>query len=368
MAIWDFIRGEFIDIIEWIDNSSDTMVWRFPRQDNEIKNGAKLIVRESQVAVFFNEGQFADVYQAGTHTLYTENMPILSKLKGWKHGFESPFKAEVYFVSTKIFTNRKWGTKNPIMMRDAEFGAVRIRAFGSYSLKVFEPLTFMREIVGTDGKFTSDEITEQLRNLVVSRFTDAVAESKIPVLDMAANYDEFAYKIKDRMILDFNAYGLELTQLIIENISLPPEVEAMLDKKTSMGILGNLDNYAKFQAANAIEEAAKNPNSGMGQGIGIGAGIGMANQMANQFGQTQNPQQPQNTPPPPPPQVLFHVSVNGQQQGPFDLPTLQQMAQNGQLTRQSYVWKQGMAAWASAENVPETANLFMNMPPPLPPI
>jgi membrane protease subunit (stomatin/prohibitin family) len=190
MGLFNKLKGEFIDVIEWTDSSSDTMVYRFERYGNEIKNGAKLTVRESQAAVFINEGQLADVFKPGMYDLTTANLPVLSTLKGWKHGFESPFKAEVYFVNTKRFTDLKWGTQNPIMLRDKEFGPVRLRAFGSYSIRVTDPAVFLKEIVGTDDDFNKDEVTGQLRNIVVSRFSDALGESGIAVLDLASNYNE----------------------------------------------------------------------------------------------------------------------------------------------------------------------------------
>ncbi|MGL5891630.1 MAG: SPFH domain-containing protein, partial [Bacteroidia bacterium] len=271
MGLFDKLKGEFIDIIEWTDSSNDTIVWRFPRHQNEIKNGAKLTVRESQVAVFVNEGQIADAFMPGMYELTTQNMPILSTLKGWKYGFNSPFKAEVYFVSMRQFTNLKWGTKNPIMVRDAEFGPLRIRAFGTYAMRVKEPKVFLKEIAGTDHEFTTEEINEQLRNIVVTRFSDAVASSKIPVLDMAANYDEFSKLIHEKINPEFNEIGIDLTKMLIENISLPEEVEKVLDKRTSMGIVGNLGAYTQFQAANAMEQAAQNPNGGLaGAGVGMG--------------------------------------------------------------------------------------------------
>ena len=217
MGLWDKLGQEFIDIIEWLDPSRDTMVWRYPRYDNEIKNGAKLVVRESQIAVFVNEGEIADVFDPGTHELRTANLPILGKLKGWKYGFESPFKAEVYFVNTRRFVDQKWGTKNPIMLRDQEFGPVRLRAFGTYAFKVNDPSAFLKEVVGTDGEFTTDEITDQLRNIIVSRFADATGESKIPVLDMAANYNELGDVLLDAIKDDMTQYGLELTKMLVEN-------------------------------------------------------------------------------------------------------------------------------------------------------
>ena len=203
MGLFDKLKGEFVDIIEWTDSSNDTMVWRFPRYQNEIKMGAKLTVRESQVAVFVNEGKMADEYKPGMYELQTQNMPIMTTLRGWKFGFNSPFKAEVYFVNTKQFTNQKWGTKNPIMLRDAEFGPIRIRAFGSYAIRIINASLFLKEIAGTDQHFTTEEVTEQLRNMVITRFTDAIAESKIPVLDMASNYDEMSKLVGEKINPEF---------------------------------------------------------------------------------------------------------------------------------------------------------------------
>lgn len=368
MGIFDKIRGEFVDIIEWTDDSNDTMVYRFERLDNEIKMGAKLTVREGQVAVFINKGQLNDVFEPGMYTLSTDNMPIMSTLMGWKHGFHSPFKAEVYFVSTRRFTDLKWGTKHPIMLRDAEFGPIRIRAFGSYVIKVSDATKFIREIVGTDGHFTKDEITDQLRNLIVSRFADIIGESKIPVLDMAANYDELGEFITKRINDDFTAYGLDIMKMLVENISLPKTVEEALDKRSSMGVIGNLNQYTQFQTANAMEEAAKNPGGMAAGGMGMGMGFAMANQMGSAMpaGQQSQHGSPQ-APPPIPQAVAFHVAVNGQQSGPFDMATLTQHVQSGKLTAETLVWKQGMAQWTAAGQVFELSNLFGAIPPPLPP-
>lgn len=369
MGLWDKLKAEFIDIIDWTDNSSDTIIYKFPRFQNEIKMGAQLTVRESQVAVFMNEGQIADVFQPGMYTLSTQNMPILSTLKGWKFGFNSPFKADVFFVSTKQFTNQKWGTKNPIMLRDAEFGPIRLRAFGSYAFKVNDAAVFLKEIAGTNSEFTVDEINEQLRNIAVSRGMDALAESKIPVLDLSSNTDEVSKVIQDKIKPEFNEIGLDLTKFLIENVSLPPEVEAALDKRSSMGIIGNLGAYTQFQAANAMEEAAKNPAGGMmGAGLGAGMGMGMMGQMGNAF---QNQQFNGNTganTPPPPPIVQFFVAVNGAQTGPFNMQQLQEMAISGQFNRQSLVWKQGMTGWLAAETQAELASVFGSVPPPPPPV
>ena len=373
------LMGELIDIIQWLDSSRDTMVYRFERYGNEIKMNAKLVVREGQAAVFINEGQLADVFGPGTYTLDTRNMPILSTLKGWKYGFNSPFKAEVYFVNTRRFSDQKWGTKNPIMLRDAEFGPVRIRAFGTYEIKVEDPSRFIREVVGTDGHFTTEGITDQLRNLIVSRFTDIIGESKIPVLDMAANYDELGEFITQRIHDDFEGYGIDITKMLVENISLPPAVEEALDKRSSMGIIGNLGQYTQFQAANAMQTAAANPGMA-GGGMGMGMGFAMANQMAQamapQYQQQphqpyphqQHPQHvPPAAPPPPPPQKTYHVARDGQQSGPFDTGAIRQQVMRGEFTRDTLVWTDGMAGWTKAGDVPELAGLFGSTPPPLPP-
>jgi membrane protease subunit (stomatin/prohibitin family) len=367
MGLWDKIKGEFIDIIDWTDSSNDTIIYKFPRFQNEIKMGAKLTVRESQVAVFMNEGQIADVYQPGMYELSTQNMPILSTLKGWKYGFNSPFKVDVFFVSTKQFTNQKWGTKNPIMLRDAEFGPIRLRAFGSYAFKVSDAAVFLKEIAATDTQFTVEEINEQLRNIAVSRGMDALAESKIPVLDISSNTDEVSKVITDKIKPEFTEIGLSLTKFLIENVSLPPEVEAALDKRSSMGIIGNLGAYTQFQAANAMEDAAKNPNGGlMGAGMGAGMGFGMMNQMGNAFQNQQfNGNTGQNTPPPPPITQYF-VAVNGAQTGPFNIQQLQAMAASGQFNKQSMVWKQGMTNWLAAETQPDLLSVFSAVPPPPP--
>lgn len=369
MGLFDKMKGEFIDIIEWLDDSNDTMVYRFERYGNEIKNGAKLTVRESQTAIFINEGKLADVFQPGMYELSTENLPILSTLKGWAYGFKSPFKAEVYFVNTKRFTDLKWGTPNPIMLRDAEFGPIRLRAFGSYSIRITDPSLFLKEVVGTDGDFTKDEVVGQLRNIVVSRFTDALGESKIPALDLAANYDELGKFMEEKIGGEFGEYGLQLVKLLVENISLPPAVEEALDKRSSMGILGNLNQYSQFQAANAMETAAANPNGTASGGIGMGMGFAMANQMGNAMSNNNQQQQAPSAggPPPIPQAVTYFIAVNGQQTGPFDMSILKQKAQSGELNRDSMIWKNGMAAWAAAGTVSELSSLFGQVPPPLPP-
>ena len=270
-----FIKGQFIDVIEWTDDSRDTMVWRFERYGNEIKYGAKLTVRASQVAVFVHEGQLADVFEPGMYMLETNNMPIMTTLQHWSHGFASPFKSEIYFVNTRRFTNLKWGTQNPVMLRDPEFGPTRVRAFGSYTIRVADAATFMKEIVGTDGHFTQDEISTQIRNIVVQKFSRAVAASGIPVLDMAANTRELSTIVTEAIAPTLEEYGLAMPEFYIENISMPKEVEEALDRRTSMGIVGDLNKYTQFATAEAMRTAASTEGGGMGAGLGAGMGMGM---------------------------------------------------------------------------------------------
>lgn len=293
-AIWDRITSQFIEIIEWMDDAHDVLVWRFPVRGQEIKNGAKLIVREGQTAVFINEGKLADVFEPGTYTLTTQNLPVLATLKGWKYGFNSPFKAEVYFVATTQFNDLKWGTQNPIMLRDPEFGPIRLRAFGIFSIKVADPTKFLRQAAGTDSRFEIDEIVGQLKRNLISRFTNALGTAKVPALDLAGNYDEIGKKIMPAIKADFEDMGLDLTKFFIENISLPAEVEKALDTRSQIGILGNMQQYAAYQAATAIPDAARTPNSLAGAGMGLAAGLAMGNQMMNQFGQAYS--QPQSPP------------------------------------------------------------------------
>ncbi|WP_225765195.1 SPFH domain-containing protein [Inquilinus sp. Marseille-Q2685] len=366
MALWDKIAGEFIDIIEWTDDTQDTIVYRFERHNNEIKYGAQLTVRESQVAVFVNEGQIADVFQPGMVRLETRNLPILSTLQGWKYGFESPFKAEVYFLNTKRFTDLKWGTMNPVMLRDPEFGPVRLRAFGTYAIRVKDPAAFIREIAGTDGRFTTDEITDQLRNLIVTSFAGAVAKSNIPVLDLSANYDQLGKVIRDAIQPEFDAYGLEVATLLVENVSLPEEVEKALDRRSSMGVVGDLGRYTQYQTAEAIKAAAENPGGAAGIGIGMATGGGLAAAMGAAVQQGAQPATG-SAPPPLPGSEAWHVAIDGKQAGPFPAAELQGLVRDGRLTRESLVWIQGMANWTRAGEVAGLAALFADQPPPLPP-
>ncbi len=357
MGLWDKIKGEFIDIIQWLDDSPTTIVHRFERYNNQIKYGAQLTVREGQVAVFINEGQLADVFRPGMHRLETQNLPILSTLKGWKYGFNSPFVAEVYFVKTTRFTDQKWGTREPVTLRDADFGIVRLRAFGTYDFRVGDAGKFIKEVAGTEGRFTTDQITEQIRNIMVARFSDALAEIKKPFLDLAANLNELGDLLAKQIRPEIEQYGLELAKFLVENINVPEAVQKAIDQRASMGAVGNLQAYTQFQAANAIGDAARNPGGLASAGVGIGAGVAMGQQMGQAMA----------APPPVPASGEFFAAIGGRQQGPFALAALQQQASANQLTRETLVWRQGMKEWVPAGQVPELAAIFAAAPPPLPP-
>ncbi|OIQ43812.1 MAG: antifreeze protein [Roseobacter sp. MedPE-SW] len=386
MGIFDFLKGEFIDVIHWTDDSRDTMVWRFEREAHEIKYGAKLTVREGQAAVFVHEGQLADVFTPGLYMLETNNMPVMTTLQHWDHGFQSPFKSEIYFVDTTRFANLKWGTKNPIICRDPEFGPVRLRAFGSYTIRVVDPARFLTEIVGTDGEFTMDEISFQIRNIIVQEFSRAVAGSGIPVLDMAANTADLGKLVATEIAPTLAEYGLSIPELYIENISLPPAVEQAMDKRTQMGIVGDLGRYTQFAAAEAMGAAAQTPHSGMGAGLGMGMGMAMAQQIGQQMqpqatGQASGPwgarpapaaaeaapQAAPVAPPPPPVEHVWHTAENGTTSGPFSKARLGRMAQEGSLSRDTHVWTPGQDGWMRAGDVAELAQLFTVLPPPPPP-
>ena len=281
MGIMDFIRGELLEIIEWTDDSRDTLSWRFPDEDKAIKNGAQLIVRESQVAQFVYLGEFGDTFEPGKHTLTTDNIPILTKLKSWPFGFNSPFKADVYFVITRLFTGNKWGTSNPVMLRDNDFGIVRVRAFGTYDFKIVEPKTFLREVAGSDHNFRLDEFADTMRSRIVSIFTDAIASAKIPVLDVASRYTELGDALLPLINPAVTAkYGLEITSFIVENVSVPPEVEQAIDKRSSMAAIGNLNDFVKYQMGKGLESGSGGGAAGTAAELAVGFGI--AQQMMQQ--------------------------------------------------------------------------------------
>ncbi len=364
MGLFDKIRNEFVDIIDWKDETGDTLVWRFPRYQDEIKYGAKLTVRESQAAVFLNEGKIADVFGPGMYTLETQNMPILATLKGWKYGFNSPFKADVFFVSTRQFTDQKWGTKNPVTLNDDRFGFIELRAFGNYSFRVSDAGLFLKEIAGTSGRFTTEEINGQLRTLVVTKFSDAIGEGNIPVEKFAANLEELSQLGKEKLNDRFTAYGLEITDFLVENVSMPEELKKEIFEYSRLNKI-DMAKLTQMKAAKAIEASADNPGGLMGAGMGAGMGMAMGGMMSGMMQQNMQGQQNQQTPPPLPNQAIWFVAVNGQQQGPFDNGVLTGMAAQGQITRESLVWKTGMGAWTPAGQLPELAAIFANVPPPL---
>ena len=365
MGMFDILRNELVDIIEWIDDTRHTLVWRFPRYRNEIKNGAQLIVRPGQMAVFVNQGQLADVFEPGTHALTTANLPILSTLQGWKYGFESPFKAEVYFVSTRVVTDLKWGTPNPIMLRDADFGPVRLRAFGTYTLRVTDPKALLKEIVGTQQSVEADELNELLRSIIGTAFADMLGKSQIAALDLAAHYRDFSDQLRKLVIERVDdEYGLDVPQLMIVNISLPEEVEKAIDTRSSMGAIGDMQRYQQFQIGKAVTAAAENPAGGAAaQAMTFGLGMAMANQMAP--GMTRAGAAPGSAPPPLPGAAAWYVAAGGQQQGPFTVAQVQQGLASGQITAATLVWATGMAAWLPASQVPELS-APAHSPPPLP--
>ncbi len=374
MGILNTLRQELIDIVEWIDDSKHTLVWRFPRYQNEIKNGAQLIVRPGQVAVLVDQGKTADTFQPGRYELKTENIPILSTLRGWKYGFNSPFKCEVYFVSTRTLTDLKWGTPNPIMLRDDDFGPIRLRAFGNFTLRAVDAQALLRELVGTDGIFEAEEVTELLRSIIASSFAEVVGESKYGALDLAAKYGELGEALRKKVCERIDdEYGLDVPSLQIVNIALPESVEKAIDTRSQMGVIGDLNRFQQYQVANAIGQMAQNPGGGgaASEGMGLGMGFAMANQMARAFGAgpamgaAVAGMQP---PPPPVPQsVVWHVALNGQSLGPYTTEQLAQAIQQGQVQAATLVWSAGLAGWTAAGQVPQLAGFFGPPPPPPPP-
>jgi len=376
MNLFDEIKKklsqEFIDIVEWIDTTNDTIVHRFERYQNEIQNNAKLVVREGQKAVFVNEGQLADVFKPGTHTLNTKNLPILTTLKGWKYGFDSPFKAEVYFVNTRLFTDEKWGTKNPVMLSDERFGLTEIRAFGTYSFRISDAGKFVVDVVGTDGNFTNYEVNEHLKSLIVTRFTDTVGEANLPLELYAANTSELSETCQEVMKPEFERVGIELEKFYIENVSMPEELKKEIFDYSRLDKL-DLSKLSQFKAAKAMEAAAKNEGGTAGAGMGMGMGFVLAQQMGTLMGQpAQQPftsQQPQGTalPPPIPVQVMYYYAANGQQLGPVSFDKLKELFANRTINRDSLVWKQGLKGWTALKEIEELkAFLGGSTPPPLP--
>ncbi len=291
MGLFDFIKNELIEVIEWVDTSDNTIIWKFQDKGNNIKNGAKLTVRESQVAVLMNEGEFGDVYNPGLHTLTTSNMPVITTLKSWKYGFNSPFKVDIYFINTRQFTGLKWGTSGPVLMRDPEFGQVRIRSFGNFAISIVDAKLFITEFAGTNPFVRVDAVEETLQGIVSSKFAEALAQANVTALDLAANFQAIGEKVKPAFQKELDSYGIALEKFFIENVSLPEEVEKMLDKKTQLHILkGNLNEFNQMQGGIALEKLSENDAAGnMG---GLGAGVLLNNLM----GQATQPQTPQAAP------------------------------------------------------------------------
>ncbi|MFN0053648.1 MAG: SPFH domain-containing protein [Planctomycetales bacterium] len=368
MGIFDKLRGELIDIIEWIDDDRHTLVWRFPRYQNEIKNGAQLIVRPGQMAVFVHRGQIADVFEPGSYTLKTDNLPILSTIQGWKYGFDSPFRSEVYFVSTRQVTDLKWGTPNPIMLRDADFGPVRLRAFGTYALKCTDPKILLKELVGTDGVVEADEIGELMRSIIMTAFADMLGESKVAALDLAANYREMSDQLRQYVVERVDdEYGLDVPQLFIVNISLPEAVEKALDTRTSMGVIGDMNKFQQYQMGTAMTAAAANPGGGAAEGMGLGMGFAMANQMAQNLNRAGGAGGAAVAAPPPLPGEAWHVAVSGQSQGPFTTAQIADGIAGGQIAAGTLLWNAGLPSWTAANQLPQFAPRFA-APPPVPPV
>ena len=369
MSLIDLLFGQFVDVIDWVDDGGDTLVWRFERHNSEIKYGAKLTVREGQAAVFVDEGRVADVFEPGLYKLKTANLPILSTLQHWDHGFESPFKSDVFFVSTRRFTDLKWGTKNPVTLRDPEFGPVRLRAFGAFEIRVAEPATFLREIVGASNDFTTQEIHGQLRSIIVARLSTALATSRIPVLDLAANLEDLSAFARERIQADIAAYGVEIPRLVVENVSLPPDVEAALDRRASIGVVGDLRRYAQFQAAEAMRMGAAN---GGGIGADLAGGMVMARQLETLFPPAPSPlgvapPAPSPAAPPPLDPAVWHVAIDGAARGPVTRATLSAWLDGGEISADSLVWRAGQLEWAPLKTVaPLAALIAPETPPPLP--
>ncbi len=375
MGFVNKLRGELVDIVEWVDDTRNTIVWRFPRYQNEIKNGARLVVRPGQTAVFVDRGRVADVFQPGTYVLTTKSLPVLTTLRGWEFGFNSPFKAEIYFVATRQITHLKWGTPNPVLLRDPEFGPLRVRAFGSYALKASKPEALLTELVGTDGSFEADEIDVLLRSIIANEFAQMVATTEISVVDLASNYVRLSEDLRLAVLAKIDdAYGLDLPQLFIVNISVPEQVERALDARSSMDVIGDLSRYQQYQLGSAIPTAAANPAGGLA-GAGVGLGMGMAVLGAGAPGGHGAhaplgagvpmkaplplvPATPEGDP------AVWQIASAGRIFGPYSVAQLGRAVAAGQLTAESYVWAPGMDAWTPMARVPRLATLLAPPPPP----
>lgn len=359
MGIVEKLRGELVDIIEWVDDARDTLVWRFPRYHNQIKNGARLIVRPGQSAIFVEQGRIADVFQPGTYELTTRNLPLLGTLRGWKHGFDSPFKAEVYFVATRPITELKWGTPNPVILRDPALGPVRVRAFGSYTLRAAKPEALLSELVGTDGSFQAGEIDVLLRSIIATTFAEVIGATQIAVTDLASSYLSLSDQLRKRVEAQIDdEYGLEIPQLYIVNVSVPDTVEQALDARAGMEVVGDMDRYQRYQVGAATPLAAANPSGGVaGAGIGLGMGMTYAGAAVPRPAGTMVPPAPQTD-------AAWHVATAGRAAGPLTLDQVRQAIASGRVTASSHAWTVGMTNWVPITSVPALSVLFLPPPPP----
>ncbi len=363
MGFVNKLRAEFVDIVEWIDDNRNTLVWRFPRYQNEIKNGARLVVRPGQMAVFVDRGRLADVFQPGTYELVTKNLPVLTTLRSWPLGFNSPFKAEVYFVATRQITELKWGTPHPVLLRDPAIGPLRVRAFGTYALKAARPEALLRELVGTDGSFEADEIEVLLRSVIASEFSSLVAKAEMSIVDLSKSYGRLSEELRRAVLARIDEeYGLDLPQLVIVNVSLPDEVERAVDARSSMDVLGDLDRYKQYQLGASIPTAAANPAGGLA-GAGVGVGMGMA--IAGAGTAPSKAPLPLIPPTPQAPDpAVWYVTSGGQSFGPYTVAQLRESIGSGQLDADSMVWTAGMVAWTPMGRVARLAMLLTPPPPP----
>lgn len=380
MGIISKLKGELVDIIEWLDDSRSTLAWRFPRYENEIKNGAELIVREGQRAVFVYRGQLADQFGPGHYQLVTENLPILSTLQGWKHGFQSPFRSEVYFINTRPVTDLRWGTPSPVTVRDPDFTMVQVRANGLCVLRIADAEIFLREVIGTDSSVSTEEIAELLRRVISQAFSDMVLETGLGVIDLQGRQTELAGKLKDYVQERVDdEFGLKIDDVVM-TITLPEEVTQAMTRGVARGVeqaryldnVGPMDRLQQGAAAEAMVAAARNEGGGagsmMGAGLGMALGQQMGNMMAAGAAQPQYQQAPAPAGPPPLPGAQqFHVEINGQAAGPYTPDQMRPFVASGQLTPATLVWANGMPGWAAAQTVPALAGLFAPAgPPPLP--
>ncbi len=362
----DAASTQFIEILEWVDDTGEAIVWRFPVRDHEIKMGAQLTVRENQWALFVNEGVAADLFGPGRWTLITRNIPVLTKLKGWKHGFASPFKAEVYFFSRQCFTDLQWGTSQPVLMRDPEFGLVRLRAFGTYAIRIEDPKRFFSTLVGTQNLTTTSEITGQLRSILVARFSDALADARIPAPDLASRYDDLSNHARDRAREDFHRFGIDLTQVWVESISLPDAVQAAIDQRSRLGVLGgDLDAYQRLQAADAITLAAGATGGTAGAGVGLGAGIALGSTMTRAMERSTAPLAGDPPAPPAPDAAArWTLTRDGRNHGPYTGDAIRAMVREGRVQPTDLVWTPGAGGWGAIASYDEFADLAAPPPPP----